>query len=210
MRFGLPMLLASALTLPVAILARGADTAPMVVGDQLKPVGAFADIRDPARRSQALFTEMGKVIQSPRCMNCHPRTDRPTQTDAFVPHEPAVTRGPEGQGAPGLECATCHGPANVVFANGRGSIPGNPNWHLAPIEMAWQGKTLGEICRQIKNPARNGHKTLADLVEHHGKDKLVGWAWHPGVGRKPAPGTQEEFGALTQAWIETGARCPPS
>ena len=26
-----------------------------------------------AARSVALFTEMGKVIQSPRCLNCHPR-----------------------------------------------------------------------------------------------------------------------------------------
>ena len=37
------------------------------------------------------------------------------------------------------------------------SIPGNPNWHLAPIEMAWEGKTLGQICEQIKDKARNGN-----------------------------------------------------
>ncbi len=100
----------------------------------------------------------------------------------MVPHEPAATRGPDGRGAPGLECSTCHGPANVTFANGSGSIPGDPNWHLTPIEMAWQGKKLREICEQIKNPARNGQKSLADLVEHNGKDKLVGWGWHPRAG----------------------------
>ncbi|CAN5519063.1 hypothetical protein BH09PSE4_BH09PSE4_01930 [soil metagenome] len=163
----------------------------------------------PAKaRSAALFVEMGKVIQSPRCLNCHPRSDRPNQGDSMTPHNPPVTRGPDGFGAAGLECATCHGPTNVAFANGVGSIPGNPKWHLAPIEMAWEGKTLGEICRQIKDPKRNGGKSLADLIEHNGKDDLVGWGWHPGKGRAPAPGTQAQFGALTKAWVESGAECP--
>jgi hypothetical protein len=74
--------------------------------------------------------------------------------------------------------------------------------------MAWQGKASG-ICRQIKDPARNGGRSLALLLEHHmAKDDLVGWAWHPGPGRRPAPGTQEEFGAIIAAWIESGAECP--
>jgi hypothetical protein len=37
---------------------------------------------------------------------------------------------------------------------------------------------------------------------------LVGWAWHPGAGRRPAPGTQERFGEIIEAWIETGSECP--
>ena len=32
-------------------------------------------------RSIALFRKAGKVFQSPRCLNCHPAGDRPTQTD---------------------------------------------------------------------------------------------------------------------------------
>ena len=39
-------------------------------------------------------------------------------------------------------------------------------------------------------------------------DSLVGWAWAPGFGRAPAPGTQKELGALLEAWIKTGAVCP--
>ncbi|MES2057686.1 MAG: Isoquinoline 1-oxidoreductase subunit [Pseudomonadota bacterium] len=163
---------------------------------------------DRDRHSAALFVEMGKVIQSPRCLNCHPRTDRPNQGDAMMPHNPPVVRGADGHGAPGLECATCHGPANVAFATGSGSIPGHPNWHLAPIQMAWEGKTLGQICQQIKDPKRNDGKTLEQLIEHNSHDTLVGWAWHPGKGRNPAPGTQAEFGALTRAWVESGAKCP--
>jgi hypothetical protein len=88
------------------------------------------------------------------------------------------------------------------------SIPGNPRWSLAPIEMAWEGKTPGEICRQIKDPARNGGRDLALLHEHVAKDELVAWGWRPGAGRQPAPGSQEQFGAIVQAWIDTGAECP--
>jgi hypothetical protein len=76
--------------------------------------------------------------------------------------------------------------------------------------MAWQGKSLGEICNQIRDPNRNGGFTLARLHAHMAEDHLVGWAWHPGKGRTPAPGTQAEFGALIQAWIDTGANCPRS
>lgn len=169
----------------------------------LRPVAAFATIADPQARSAALFREAGKVIQHPRCMNCHPRTDRPTQTAAMRPHMPAVTRGPDGGGAPTLRCSTCHHAANFETAG----VPGSPEWRLAPREMAWQGEALGEICRQILDPARS-HMNRADLLHHMAHDELVGWAWHPGAGRAPAPGTQAAFGALIEAWLETGARCP--
>jgi hypothetical protein len=49
---------------------------------------------------------------------------------------------------------------------------------------------------------------LEALVEHIGTDNLVGWAWAPGYGRRPAPGTQKEAGALVEAWVKTGAACP--
>jgi hypothetical protein len=38
-------------------------------------------------------------------------------------------------------------------------VPGNPIWHLAPRETAWEDKTLGEICAQIRDPTRNGMET---------------------------------------------------
>jgi len=123
-------------------------------------------------------------------------------------HSPPVERGPYNFGATGMECTTCHGRENVAFANGERSIPGNRKWSLAPPAMAWEGKTLGEICAQIKDPARNGHKTLDQLVEHNTSDVLVGWGWNPGKGRTPAPGTQAQFGALTRAWVDSGAKCP--
>jgi len=73
--------------------------------------------------------------------------------------------------------------------------------------MAWHGKSSAEICEQIKDPARNGNRSLEAIHEHMTNDTLVGWAWHPGQGRKPAPGTQAGFCQLIAAWIETGATC---
>ena len=115
-----------------------------------------------------------------------------------------VARGPDGHGTETMRCSICHGNAN--FDSGR--MPGHPEWHLAPREMAWEGKTLAEICAQIKDPGRNGGRKVEDLIHHIGEDTLVGWAWHPGFGRSPAPGTQREAGALVEAWAKTGATCP--
>jgi hypothetical protein len=44
--------------------------------------------------------------------------------------------------------------------------------------------------------------------EHLAKDDLVGWGWHPGEGRNPAPGSQQQLGELVRYWIDTGAACP--
>ena len=170
----------------------------------LRPVAAFASIANKQERSLALLQEAGKVILHPRCVNCHPRNDRPLQTDAGRPHQPLVVRGADGHGAPGMECSACHHDANFDPAR----VPGHPRWHLAPLSMAWQGKTLGTICEQIKDPARNGNMDLQAIAHHMAEDSLVGTAWNPGAGRTPAPGTQAEFGALIRAWIDAGAVCP--
>jgi hypothetical protein len=183
------------------LAARAVSDSP---SDQLASVESFSSIADPAARSAAIFTELGKVLTHPRCLNCHPAGDRPRQGDTSRLHQPPVVRGADGFGLPATRCPICHLQANFDPAG----VPGNPIWHLAPREMAWEGKTLGEICAQIKDPARNGNRALAALIEHIGEDHLVGWAWAPGYGRQPAPGTQKEAGALVEAWINTGAECP--
>jgi hypothetical protein len=165
---------------------------------------SFTSIADTDARSAAMFTELGKVLTHPRCTNCHPAGDRPRQGDESHLHQPPVARGADGHGSESMRCSICHGNAN--FEPGR--VPGHPEWHLAPREMAWEGKTLAEICAQIKDPARNGGRKVEDLIHHIGEDTLVGWAWHPGFGRSPAPGTQAQAGALVEAWAKTGAACP--
>lgn len=191
----------------LAVAEFGSSEADAAVSNPktLQPVSAFAKIKNKNERAVALFNEAGKVIQSPRCLNCHPAGDRPTQTDRMRPHIPLVVRGEGGMGAAGgLACTTCHHENNFDAAN----VPGNAKWSLAPIEMAWQGKTLGQICAQIKDKERNGGKDMAALVHHMAEDELVGWGWKPGGNRTPAPGTQKQFGELIKAWADAGAACP--
>jgi len=165
---------------------------------------SFSNLSDPAARSAALFTEATKVLSSPRCVNCHPAGDRPLQGDAQRLHQPPVERGGDGFGTAAMRCSMCHQNANFDPAG----MPGHAHWHLAPREMAWQNKTAAEICAQLKDPARNGGRSLDDVATHIATDSLVGWAWAPGFGRAPAPGTQAQLGALIKAWIQTGAVCP--
>jgi hypothetical protein len=176
--------------------------------DGLKTPSEFDSIENETERSTAIFEEMMLVIGHPRCLNCHPVDNSPRQGMDMQMHQPPVIRGQADFGAPGMRCTTCHGEQNMEYAAGGGSIPGHVPWQLAPIEMGWIGKTSAEICAQLKDPERNGDRTLAELHEHNAEDGLVGWGWEPGEGREPAPGSQEIFGQLTQAWIDTGAACP--
>jgi len=195
-------------TLIVAGFAIGQGTSALRaaarMATELRAASSFSNIPNQRERSVALFNEAAKVLQHPRCMNCHPATERPTQTDLMRPHQPWVVRGPRGYGATGMRCATCHHQTNFDQAG----IPGHPEWHLAPASMAWQGKTVRQICTQIKDRARNGNRSLAALIRHVSEDTLVGWAWSPGPGRTPTPGSQREFGELMKAWSESGAHCP--
>ena len=178
------VLLAAALALILAANLAAAEQAT------LAPPESFASIADPAARSAALFTEAGKVLTSPRCVNCHPAGDRPLQGASDRLHQPPVFRGLDGSGTASLRCGACHQSANFEPAG----VPGHPHWHLAPREMAWQGHSLGEICQQVKDPARNGNRTLEQILAHMAEDSLVGWAWNPGYGREPVPGTQKALG----------------
>jgi hypothetical protein len=130
---------------------------------------SFSSIGDINKRSAALFTELGTVLTNPRCVNCHPAGDRPRQGDLSRLHQPPVYRGPDGFGLETMRCPVCHQSAN--FEPGR--MPGHSQWHLAPLEMGWEGKTIREICMQIKDPARNGGRSLEDLIHHIGTDGAV-------------------------------------
>lgn len=194
-------LLAACRTMPVITHAPPPE---VVVPVELKGPEQFEGIADSTARSRALFVEAGKVLTHPRCTNCHPADDSPRQGNFSRLHEPPVTRGADGHGTFLVACHSCHQDKNNVDA----PVPGAPLWHLAPKTMAWQGVTLAQLCAQLKDPARNGKRTLEQIVEHSAHDALVGWGWAPGPGRLPAPGTQERFGSLMAAWAATGASCP--
>jgi hypothetical protein len=188
---------------------RAADPAPVSPArphqaQELLAPDAFASIADRDARSRALFLEATRVLLHPRCANCHPADDSPRQRDSREAHDPPVTRGDDDRGLPAMRCDSCHQDVNLELAR----VPGAPGWHLAPRSMAWVGKTPAAICAQVKDPTRNGGRSLAGLADHAAHDPLVAWGWAPGHGRTSAPGSQERFGALVAAWIETGAACP--
>jgi hypothetical protein len=170
----------------------------------LREVDSFQSIGDPHARSAALFLEASRVFFHPRCINCHPAGDTPAQGTPDRPHDPPVTRGADDRGVVGMRCSSCHQDHNLQLSR----VPGAPEWHLAPRQMAWVGRTPRQICEQMKDPKRNGGRTLAQIVEHNAHDELVAWGWSPGHGREPAPGTQEQLGALVAAWARNGADCP--
>lgn len=158
----------------------------------------------------AAWDEVFAVFSHPRCANCHVEDERPRWSGPHYGrtrvHGFNVQRGADGFGNPGLRCATCHSEANAPVPHGP---PGAPEWHLAPAEMVWFGRSSGAICRQVKDPARNGDRTLAEIAAHVRDDALVGWGWTPGPGRAPAPGSAEETFAAIERWASAGAPCPP-
>lgn len=170
----------------------------------LRTPSDFAGIADPSARAAALFTEASRVLLHPRCLNCHPVGDSPTQGDHFETHDPPVLRGDDDRGAIGMRCEGCHQDANLELAR----VPGAPHWHLASRSMAWVGKTPADVCAQLKDPARNGGRTLAAVVDHTQHDRFIAWAWAPGHERSSPPGSQAAFSSLVAAWVEAGADCP--
>jgi hypothetical protein len=161
-----------------------------------------------AEASRRAFLEAYPVFAHPRCVNCHPGGDQPLQGDSGSPHAQRVKRGPAGLGQYAVKCAACHQTQNLAGAH---MPPGAPNWHLPPpgMRMVFEGLKPGELCRQLKDPARNGGKDLGQIVLHVTQDPLVGWGWDPGEGRTPVPLARAAFAARVKAWADQGAACPP-
>lgn len=172
--------------------------------------GVNARHAPPARDSigsQKAFLAAYKVLMSPRCMNCHPAGDIPLQGDDSHLHTQGVKRGVDGKGVYALKCSNCHQPQNTP---GLHMPPGNPKWHLPPadMKMVFQGKSPRELAAQLKDPSRNGHKSLAQLVDHVTSDQLVLAGWNPGDGRTLPPMSHDEFASNFKAWIDKGAYLP--
>jgi cytochrome c5 len=157
--------------------------------------------------AQTAFNRAWTVFNSPRCRNCHPAGDAPLQGDDSHVHIQNVKRGPDGHGVYGMKCNTCHQLTNTP---GDDMPPGNPKWSLPPpnLKMVIVGETSGQFCRQLKDPAQNGGRTLAQIITHVSSDDLVGWAWNPGDGRTPPPLTRPEFATAVREWVKNGAACP--
>ena len=162
----------------------------------LRSAESFAALEDSTERSRALFTEAAKVLLHPRCVNCHPADGQPRQGDHSIMHSPPIWSGDDGRGVAAMECVSCHQASNY----NEQKMPGAKDWHLAPSSMVFLGRNAAQVCAGLKDPKRNGGRTIEKVVEHVAHDGLVAWGFAPGVGRNPAPGTQPLLAGLLAAW----------
>ena len=207
-RYGAAGLLFSAL-----LLAFGSWV--MISGASNQFAGSNHPAPNDAQGGLAAWEEVYSVLIHPRCINCHTATNYPQQGDNRERHFANVVRGPEGKGVPGLNCASCHQQSNADSTG----VPGNPNWHLAPLSMKWQDLndnplSSAAVCRAVTDRSKNHNLDGPGLLKHHAEDSLVLWAWNP--GRRPdgsmrtlPPLSHEQFAAATRRWVEAGTPCPP-
>jgi hypothetical protein len=167
-------------------------------------VSAQGTRRDAA--AAAAFEKIVPVLHHPRCMNCHSVGDFPRQGDDSHRHTMQVHRGADGRGINAVKCSTCHQDHNL---GGLHMPPGAPDWELPTpaMPMIWEGLSDRQLCELFKDPTRNGHRTVEQIVEHM-HTPLVLWGWAPGDGRTPIPMPQDRFLMNVQEWVAEGAACP--
>lgn len=160
------------------------------------------------------WSKVHEVLSHPRCANCHVGSDnRPRWSGPSYGLKPGEWRyhgmnidgGVDRIGATTVPCTVCHMEENSPIPHGP---PGAEVWLLAPVEMEWFGKSSDEICNQLKDPDRNGERTLAEIAGHIDHDELVHWGWGPGSDRQPAPYSIQETVIAVTRWASAGAPCP--
>lgn len=177
-------------------------------------LAVFATVPAHAADTAALWPQIEQVLTHPRCLNCHSASDAPRQSDDRHRHRFRVRNGPAGQGVAGNPCLACHRAVNQATSG----VPGAPNWQHAPASMTWEdatGRPLPSrlLCQTLIDPAKNGGRTLPQLLSHMNDEALVRWAWSPGTdaqgsARSTPPLTHAAFVDRFARWIEAGARCP--
>lgn len=179
-------------------LAAAAAVFAIAANLPVKPVNAATE------EASELFKPVAAVLRHPRCMNCHPRDDRPRQGDDRHIHLQNVMRGEDNMGFVNMRCPACHRDENSDYSG----VPGAPNWHLAPASMGWTGLSDADLCAALKDEDKNGGRKVAEVVAHMANDKLVLWGWKPGGNRTPVSTPHPEFVKQLKAWAAAGAPCP--
>lgn len=165
-----------------------------------------------------------QVATHPRCTNCHGTINNenqhiPTVGDSRHPHAMNIQSRFALLGA---KCTSCHQQQNLLPPLPPGaaedSMPGFL-WHMPAASMIINpGVTPAQLCEQwldrahngveINRGGRNDMATFKREFQHHADaDPLVHWAFKPGDGRTPAPGSKEKFSAAMRVWLAANAPC---
>lgn len=196
-----------ALSLPMTLLA--AEDSIVVINEL--PTGSVS--------TEAGLEAWGivySVTSHPRCANCHTGADnKPMWSGPSYgnprSHGMNINAGNSRIGAESLMCATCHTTLPKKDANANDVAHAAPRvampWRLAPVDAEWFGKTSHYVCNQIKDPARNGNRSIKDVAQHLDHDLILHWAWNPGGNREPAPHSLQELVDALMQWSAAGAPC---
>ncbi len=176
------------------------------------PAGSVS--RDEGLANWQKFYE---VASHPRCANCHTgANNRPMWSGPSYgktrPHGMNINAGASRIGAESVPCATCHTTLSKPDpdANAHPHTPPKVamTWQLAPVEAEWFGKSSSYICNQLKDPERNGDRTIKEVAAHLDHDLILHWAWSPGGNRQPAPYSLQEAMDFLMKWAAAGTPCP--
>lgn len=162
------------------------------------------------------WARIHEVVSHPRCSNCHAGPDnRPMWSGPSYGktrfHGMNINAGESRIGAETIACSTCH----TTLSSGRDDANTVPHaaprvaadWRMAPVEAHWFGKSGVEICRQLRDPERNGNRTFQELADHLDHDVILHWAWNPGAGREAAPYSLKEHVDDILLWGAAGMPC---
>ena len=196
----------------------------LAAGVALAEDGQILDTSALPKAGEATLTEgnaswerIFEVVTHPRCFNCHVGPDNiPLQQLApdqpSQPHIMTVNAGLSRIGAEGLSCGTCHTTSTRPNTVPQAAPHAGMDWKLAPVEFQWVDKTSAEICAQMRDPAQNGGRDAAGLIEHITHDaEVIGfitWGFNPGAGREAAPGGLEAHLLDMAVWTAAGMPCP--
>ena len=188
-----------------------------------EPVGTGRVINDYAEGSitaedgLASWQQFYEVASHPRCSNCHVGADNrpmwsgPSYGKTRV-HGMNIQAGESRIGVEALICSTCHTTLSQADPEANAIAHMAPKvasaWQLAPVEAEWFGKSSGYICNQLKDPARNGGRTIREVAAHLDHDQILHWAWNPGGNREPAPHSLQETMDALMKWAAAGTPCP--
>jgi len=165
----------------------------------------------------AYWQKFYEVASHPRCVNCHVGADNiPMWSGPSYgktrPHGMKINAGPSRVGAETVPCTSCHTTQAKTNAK-TNELPHSPPkvamaWALPPVEAAWFGKSSAYICKQLKDPNRNGDRTIKEVAGHLDHDLVLHWAWNPGGDRQPAPYSLQESMDFLMKWAAAGTPCP--
>ncbi len=200
MRAFAPVLFVLALSVPAFSEGENVTINPPAEGSVTRDAGLEA------------WSRIFEVTSHPRCSNCHVGADNkpmwsgPSYGKAR-PHGMNVNAGESRIGAEYVQCSACH-----AYREGDNDVPHAApqvamNWQLAPVEAEWFGKSSDEICNQLRDPERNGGRTLDELASHLDHDLILHWAWNPGGGREAAPYSLQEHVNDVLEWGVAGYPC---